>query len=189
MYMVHGVSDACFGLACALSCRHLFLAIFSFSPIFFEDLPRFCSLLFHGSKILRLDSLAHPLRPAPLSLSAQEFFRGSLSKNPLFSTDIVPSSAAAASGGGGRSGGGAAAASAAAGPSSSTISGVAEATMRDLRDKIATDLDMADAVRALPHPAVVVTTFVSLLLQCCRRFRSVCLSPAHLPVNRHFVQS
>ena len=72
----------------------------------------------------------------------QEFFRGSLSKNPLYSTDIVPSAAA----GGGGGGGGGAAASGSAGSSSSTISGVAEATMRDLRDKIATDLDMADAV-------------------------------------------
>lgn len=73
----------------------------------------------------------------------QEFFRGSLSKNPLYSTDILPSAGAAGSGSG--DGGGA------AGPgSSSTIGGAAEATMRNLRDKIATDLDMADAVRVLP---------------------------------------
>lgn len=74
----------------------------------------------------------------------QEFFRGSLAKNPLYSTDIVPSAAAA--GGGGGSGGAGAAASGSAESSSSTISGIAEATMRDLRGKIATDLDMADAV-------------------------------------------
>lgn len=95
------------------------------------------------------DSLQLIVRLSPRSLGdckTQEFFRGSLSKNPLYSTDIIPS---AAGGGSGSTGGGgaAAAAGAAGGASSAGISGVAEATMRNLRDKIATDLDMADAVR------------------------------------------
>lgn len=75
----------------------------------------------------------------------QEFFRGSLSKNPLYSTDIVPRAAAGGSGSGGAAAAGAAAGGTAS--ASSTIGGAAEATMRDMRDKIATDLDMAEAVR------------------------------------------
>ncbi|CAN0502207.1 unnamed protein product, partial [Ectocarpus sp. 12 AP-2014] len=79
------------------------------------------------------------------------FFRGSLSKNPLYSTDIMPSApvAAGSGGSGGGAAGSAAAANAGGGSSPSTISGVAEATMRNLRDKIATDLDMADAADLL----------------------------------------
>lgn len=82
----------------------------------------------------------------------QEFFRGSLSKNPLYSTDILPTSrkssgSGGAAGGGGSSGGGTAGIAGVGGRASTSIGSVAEATMRNLRDKIATDLDMADAVR------------------------------------------
>ena len=95
--------------------------------------------------------------------AVQEFFRGSLSKNPLYSTDIVPRAAAGGGSSGGGGGGAASAAVAAgAGSASSTIGGAAEATMRDMRDKIATDLDMTEAVRL-----VFVCSIASL---CVRLF-------------------
>lgn len=155
-----------------------------FPPVCCSDfLVFFPCLFFREARIQAVDSSTHPLPPLSF-MSAQEFFRGSLSKNPLFSTDIVPSSAAAAAGGGGggRSGDGAAAGSAAAGSSSSTISGVAEATMRDLRDKIATDLDMADAVRVLPSPRRLRLRLFRLCFSYAAFFLTLSL------VNRCFVQ-